>query len=88
MGNHCIDCEFCGQDRRLFGTYCCETSKNEEERKNAERQAKRQVEVEFLARFGLSVYDGRVYASDVVALLQKVENQVLMPTAPEVQRKQ
>lgn len=86
MGNHCIDCEFCGQDRRVVGSNCCpERTKHDKEQ--ADKQgAKEKANREVLAFHGLKpAWDGKLYADDVVAWLKKHEGKVLKrpPAAPK-----
>jgi hypothetical protein len=89
MGNHCIDCEFCGQDRRLIGGDCCDEAKAAREKKEADAKAKYEAEEKYLATFGLDVNDshglwvGKVYAEDVVKVLKKFEGKVLKPGRPK-----
>lgn len=81
MGNHTIDCEYCGRDQRMFGGYCCETKATAERAKEALRERERDELREYLAQFGLvprptvlpSMGDEVLYARDVVALLKRLK---------------
>lgn len=76
MGNHCIDCKFCGQDQRLHGDSCCAANIAHME---AETKAREEIEIQedqILTRHGLSVpyYTRRTLpVRDVVAFLKRLE---------------
>lgn len=71
MGNHCIDCKFCGRDQRMAGDNCCDENIAHEAKLEAERVAKRKAIEEFLLPFGLRPYDSRLFAADVVEALKR-----------------
>lgn len=80
MGNHCIDCKFCGQDRRIVGNRCCPEYIAQEEKEQAARDAKWEAERAYLSRYGLVLSaDGRLYGDAVIAMLKKREGKVLKP---------
>jgi hypothetical protein len=41
MGNHSIDCDFCGRDQRSYGTSCCNQSHRKVEEEKQRRDKKR-----------------------------------------------
>lgn len=41
MGNHSIDCKFCGEDQRLVGLNCCAASVKQRHDEETAREAKR-----------------------------------------------
>jgi hypothetical protein len=89
MGNHCIDCKFCGKDQRVYGDTCCKEYQDAKAKEEADRKAEFEAEETYLARFGLDVHDssglgvGKVYAKDVVAMLKKREGKILKPGRPK-----
>jgi hypothetical protein len=71
MGNHSIDCEFCGQDRRIVGSNCCAEYVAEEKRKQEERDRKEKEDTDFLNLYGFDGgYYHTLYKSDVVEMLK------------------
>ncbi len=54
MANHCIDCEFCGEDQRLTGNYgsCCAKAREIEKAK----ELKRQQDFALIKSFGIDCY--------------------------------
>jgi hypothetical protein len=79
MGNHTIDCKFCGEDQR-FGPCCDEYAEHEKKRKE-EREKKEDVLRRYLLKFGLLSYgySGTVSSKDVMELLQRFEGKILEP---------
>ena len=74
MGNHCIDCKFCGQDQRIVGDSCCVKYIKQEKDKRDAVEAQEKAEDEVLARYGLSAwYNRNLHASDVVAFIKANE---------------
>lgn len=53
MGNHTIDCHFCGKDQRLVGDRCCPQHIESEETRRAVSDARVQEDVRYLEQFGL-----------------------------------
>lgn len=54
MGNHTIDCEFCGQDQRVTGEYCCEAYRAKKIREREEFDREDQKVDAFLKKYGFS----------------------------------
>jgi hypothetical protein len=54
LGNHTIDCEFCGQDRRAVGTPCCEEYKKHEEKRLEENRLENERFDTYLKRYGFT----------------------------------
>jgi hypothetical protein len=79
MGNHNIDCKFCHQDQRLTGIECCEDSAREErirqENRFAEKERLRAIirQVDPDACILSGDYLDRMYLSDVVKLIQRIQ---------------
>lgn len=72
MGNHCIDCDFCGRDQRIAGDHCCPENAAHHAKLEADRAAKRKEDAAFLATFGITVYsDSTLYVWDVVRALKQ-----------------
>jgi hypothetical protein len=93
LGNHTIDCKFCGEDQRL-GFPCCEQARKKKEADDQESRRKFITAHNFLMAYGLHSYDysgagglGSVSARDVYDLLKKFEGKVLKPTKKVVTRK-
>jgi hypothetical protein len=82
LGNHTIDCEFCGRDRRLIAGYCCAEYQAQEEKRESEYRARVDADTEYLARFGLETqsnalgYRTKLDADDVVAFLKGLESRL------------
>lgn len=79
LGNHEIECEFCGQDQRKGSGRCCAEYIADEKRKMDEFHAREQCVKEYLAKFGLKT-DGsgfKLYTSDVISFLKKNESKLL-----------
>lgn len=82
MGNHTIDCEFCGQDQRLIAGYCCAEYEAQQRKKDAEYKARVDADSEYLARFGLTTqmnaigHCTKLDADDVVAFLKGLEQRL------------
>lgn len=77
MGNHTIDCEFCGKDQRLVGSRCCPQYVEAEELRRAPYRAQVQADADYLKQFGLSPgldtldYPTILRASDVARVLRQ-----------------
>ena len=82
MANHTIDCEFCGQDRRVVGPDCCEQRKEQQRKEHFDRLHTAQMNTAYLGKFGIPThsdalgYDTKVCADDVVKALKKLEKDV------------
>jgi hypothetical protein len=79
MANHTIDCEFCGQDRRLIAGYCCEEYEKQEKSKEAAIKARDDENARYLKKFGLDPrmnsigYFTVLDADDVVDAFKRLE---------------
>lgn len=74
MGNHCVDCKFCGKDQRIHGENCCEENIAQERWKREATANRHKEEDEVIARYGLPyAWDRKLRASDVVAFLKANE---------------
>lgn len=88
MGNHTIDCEFCGKDRRTVGLNCCTERVEHDAREKSRAKAKADADEAYLRRIGLRPHMDslggftRLYASDVVEALKKLERKGLL-TLPD-----
>lgn len=80
MGNHTVDCEFCGQDQRLFGEDCCEQYTKFQETKERAQRARETEQQAYLARFGLKPHGNSLgnytllHVDDVIAALKLLES--------------
>lgn len=79
MGNHCIDCEFCGQDRRTVGPDCCEERRKKDEKEHLDRLHSVELDARYLKQFGLVPsmdalgYGTKLDAKDVVGAIKKIK---------------
>lgn len=77
MGNHEIDCDFCGKDQRLVGSRCCEESRRHLDIKRENRAAKREELALFIKQIDPDVYiasnsfSDKMNLEDVVKLIKK-----------------
>lgn len=84
MGNHSIDCEFCGRDRRLVGPNCCDARTAHDAAFQAKIKSRDDANAEYLKRFGLEPrMDAlgnftKLDASDVVNVLRHLEEKRLL----------
>ena len=78
MGNHTIDCAFCGADQRLVGTRCCKEYIAQEDAKEAALRVKRSEQWAYLKKFGIdpSYNDYWVHIDEVVKAFQRLEKQL------------
>ncbi len=84
MGNHSIDCEFCGKDQRLVGPRCCAEKIAADDAVEAEIRARCDSDTQYLARFGLEPrlnslgHATQLDARDVVAVFRHLEAKGLL----------
>jgi uncharacterized protein YchJ len=77
VGNHTIDCEFCGEDQRLYDR-CCEAyqqkEKAERDAREAERERLRKLVRSYYPRasFMAGDYSDTMRVSEVEVLIQQV----------------
>lgn len=71
MGNHTIDCRFCGEDQRLTPR-CCAQAVAEEQAVEEQRRQREQALQEGLKRYGLSYWNGQVNAADALKALTRM----------------
>lgn len=72
MGNHTIDCRFCGEDQRLT-LRCCAQAVAEEQAAEEQRRQREQALQEGLQRYGLSYWgNGQVNAADTLKVLTRM----------------
>jgi hypothetical protein len=87
MGNHCIDCDFCGKDQRVHGVHCCKENIAHQEAQVEASRAKQKADSEYLAQFGLKTgamgSSSCLYASHVIEFLKKHEDKLKPPTSWE-----
>lgn len=79
MGNHTIDCPFCGADQRLVGSSCCKAYVEDRLKRENEIAARVHADVVYLEKFGFRPHSDalglrtKLYASDVVRVLKAIE---------------
>jgi len=82
MGNHTIDCKFCGEDQRVFGDACCAENAatvEAEEAKREARRAKTRADLERLAPeiyIWPSKYADMCRADEVVQALKRLKGEL------------
>lgn len=89
MGNHSIDCDFCGSDRRLFGesidrstSYCCLAQFREQQEEQTQSRKKLIEDRVLFDKYGIYCYESeslgqpviKVSTSDVIKFLKRLEN--------------
>jgi hypothetical protein len=83
VGNHCIDCEFCGQDQRLVGPECCEQQREKRREEEFDRLHAVEIDAAYLKPYGLIPhtdalgYRTKLDAKDVVGVLKKIRAGIL-----------
>lgn len=72
MGNHEIDCDYCGKDQRTYGDKCCERYQREKRIAEENRAAEYEVAERFMKTHhpGVWILSGRIDVRDVVRILK------------------
>lgn len=79
MGNHTIDCEFCGEDRRIAGPDCCEKQRTKRQTEHLDRMHAAELDAKYLKQFGLEPgmdalgYFTKLDAKDVVGVIKRIK---------------
>ncbi len=68
MGNHTVDCEFCGDDQRIWGDTCCRANIENDKKIKAAADAKWKEDIALLNSLGLRAHQDSPYIS-VTALI-------------------
>lgn len=79
MGNHTIDCEFCGEDMRMVGPNCCSKQTEKRNKEHMDRMHAAELDARYLKQFGLNPhsdslgYPTRLDARDVAGVIKKIK---------------
>lgn len=79
MGNHTIDCEFCGEDMRLSGPSCCSKQVEKRNKEHLDRMHAVELDARYLKQFGLEPgpdalgYLTKLDVKDVVGVIKKIK---------------
>ena len=84
MGNHTIDCPFCGQDQRLTSS-CCQAYRDHEAELLREAALRSQADRDLLKLYGLEGDDWEPYR--VPRALRKLQARGLLKTPADLEDK-